>query len=151
VGLGARRAGVAATVGLGQPERAEPPAGHEVGEPAQLLLLRAEGVDRVGAEANRGRERDAERLADDAELFDRDAQGGEVAAATAPLLTEHDAEQAKVGHRRDRIQRQLAGRFPTVDVRREVTAGEVADHCPERLVLVGELDHAPTPPERSLG
>ena len=44
-----------------------------------LLLVGAEGQDRVDAEADAGLEGDADRLVDAAELLDRDAQRGEVA------------------------------------------------------------------------
>ena len=60
--------------GLGQAERRERPAGDEVGQPALLLLLGAEGEDRVDAEADAGLEGDADRLVDPAELLDRDAR-----------------------------------------------------------------------------
>ena len=79
-GLGPGGAGVAAAVGLGQPEGAERPAGDQVGQPALALLLGAEREDRVGAEAHAGRQRDAQRLVDPADLLDGDAQRGEVAA-----------------------------------------------------------------------
>ena len=61
--------------GLGQPERRERTARDEVGQEALLLLLAAVGEDRVDAEAHPGRQRDADRLVDAAELLDRDARG----------------------------------------------------------------------------
>ena len=65
-GRGAGAAGVAARIGLGQAEAAERPAGAQVGQPALALLLGAEPVDRVGAEADAGLERDGQRLVDPA-------------------------------------------------------------------------------------
>ena len=62
------------------PNAGQRPAGDEVGQPALLLLLGAEGQDRVDAQADAGLERDADRLVDAAELLDRHAQRGEVAA-----------------------------------------------------------------------
>ena len=84
-GPGARGAGVGAAVGLGQPEPAEGPAGDEIGQPLRLLIVVAELEDRVGAEADAGRQRDAHRLVDAAELLDRHAQRGEVATGAAVL------------------------------------------------------------------
>ena len=52
VRLGAGAAGVAARLGLGEPEPAQRPAGDEVGQPPLALLLGAELVDRVGAQAD---------------------------------------------------------------------------------------------------
>ena len=72
----ASRAGVR----LGEAEAGERAAGDEVGQPALLLRLGAVGEDRVDAEADAGRQRDADRLVDPPELLDRDAQAGEVAA-----------------------------------------------------------------------
>ena len=72
--LGAGGTGVGAGVGLGQAERRERAPGDEVGQPALLLLLGAVGEDRVDAQADAGRQRDADRLVDPAELLDGDAQ-----------------------------------------------------------------------------
>ena len=93
--------------GLGQPERAERATGDQVGQPALLLLVVAEPVDRVGAEADAGRQRDAHRLVDPAELLDRHAQRGEVAPAAAPLLGEDEAEQPEVAHRQHGVDREV--------------------------------------------
>ena len=103
---------------------------------------------------DRRRQRDAERLADRADLLDGDAQRREVAAAAAPLLGEHDAEQPELGHLLDRLERQLAGGLPLVDARGQLAPGEVAHDIAKRDVLVVEVDHRANLPrflERSLG
>ena len=112
-GRGAGAAGVAAGLGLGEAEAAERPAGAQVGQPRLLLLLGAEAVDRVGAEAHAGLEGDGHRLVDPGQLLDGDAQRGEVAAAAAVLLGERDAEQPEVAHRHARRRPGSGGRGPT--------------------------------------
>ena len=84
-GPGSGAAGVAAGVGFGQPEAAQRAPGAQVGQPALLLLGRAELVDRVGAEPDAGLQRDGQRLVGAGDLLDGHAQPGEVAAAAVRL------------------------------------------------------------------
>ncbi len=138
---GAGATGVAAGVGFGEAEGTEAAPGDEVGQPLGLLLGGAEGVDRVGAKPDAGRQGDAQALAHLPDLLDRDAQGGEVAAAATPLGLEDQPEQAEVGHLRHRVEGQHAGGFPRVDVGGELPSGEVAHDRAERIVFIAEVEH----------
>ena len=138
---GARPAGVGAGVGLGQPERAERATGAQVGQPALLLLGRAEGVDRVGAEADAGLQGDGDRLVDPGELLDRHAQPGEVTAATAHRLGEGDAEQPQLAHRQHGGDGELVGAIPLGGVRLDLGVGELTHQRAQRVVLVAQLRH----------
>ena len=77
------RARVGAGAGLGQAEAGQLLARDQVGQPGLLLLVGAEGQDRVDAEPDGGLERDAHRLVDAADLLDREAEAGEVAVLAA--------------------------------------------------------------------
>ena len=138
LGLRAGPAGVAAGVGLGQPEGPEGPAGAQIRQPALALGLGAELVDGIGAEADPGFEGDGERLVDPRDLLDGDAEPGEV-TARAVRLGERDAEQPEVAHGSYRLQRQLPGLFPPDDVRLQLLRGEVANDGPQRLVLLRHM------------
>ena len=135
----ARAAGIGAGVGLGQPECAEGAAGAEVGQPPLLLRGRAEPVDRVGAEADAGFERDRDRLVDPRQLLDGDAQAGEVAPAAADRLGERDAEQAQLPHRQHRVDRERVGAIPLLGVRLDLGSGEVTHQRAQRVVLAAQL------------
>ncbi len=76
--MGTRRAGVGSGVRLGEAERGERASGDEVGQPTVALLVAAEGEDRVDAEADCSGQRDPDGLVGAAELFDGEAEGGEV-------------------------------------------------------------------------
>ena len=95
--------------------------------------------DRIGAEADTGRERDAHRLVDPTELLDRDAQRGEVTVGTAVLLGEHDPEQAELAHLADDVDGEVVIDVPLCRVRRDLAFGELTHHGSEHLVLVGQL------------
>jgi hypothetical protein len=110
---GARRAGIGAAVGFGEPERAERPSGDEIRKPLVALVVRSEAEDRVRAEPDTGRQGDAHRLVDAAQLLDGDTQRREVAASAAPPLGEHDAEQTQITHRLDHVDREVARHGPT--------------------------------------
>ena len=120
--LGAGGTGVAAGIRLGEAEARERAAGDEVGQEALLLVLAAVGEDRVDAQADAGRQGDADRLVDPAELLDRDAEAGERAAVgglerAAELLGHDEAEQAEVAHRRHEVGREVVLAVPLGDVR----------------------------------
>ena len=115
---------VAAGLGLGQAEAAEGPSRAQVGQPLLALLLGAEDVDRVGAEADARLERDRHRLVDPAELLDGHAERGEVAAAAAVLLGEGQAEQAQLAHGQDGVDREGVVAVPGLGVRRDLAAAK---------------------------
>ena len=146
-GSRAGRTGVGAGLGLGEAEAGEGAAGDEVGQEALLLLLGAVGEDRVDAEADARRQRDADRLVDAAELLDGDAEAREVAGlARAAVLLRHDeAEQPEVAHLRHEVGREVGGGVPLGDVGRDLLLGEVADDHPEVLVVLAELEHRCSP------
>src|SRR5690606_11357540 len=100
-GPGAAR--VAARVRLGQAETGQGPAAGEFGQPALLLLLVAEAVDRHGAQRDPGLQGDRHTLVDLAQLLQRQAQGEVVAAHAAVLLREGQAEQTHLGHARHHL------------------------------------------------
>ena len=139
LGAGAGPAGVAAGVGLGQPEGAEGAAGAEVRQPALLLRRAAELVDRVGAEADACFQGDGDRLVDPCQLLDRDADAGEVAATPADGLGERDAEQAELAHLTHDLDRELVGAIPLRAVRLDLGGGEVAHEGAQRRVVVAQL------------
>ena len=144
--LGARGTRVAAGIRLGEPETRERAAGDQVGQEALLLGLAAVGEDRVDAQAHPGRQRDADRLVDPAELLDRDAQAGERAAVgglerPAELLGHDQAEQAEVAHRRHEVGGEVVLAVPLGDVRLDRLGGELADHLAEVLVVLAQLVH----------
>ena len=137
-GPGAGAAGVAAGVRLGQPEAAERPAGAQVGQPALLLLGRAELVDRVGAEPDAGLQRDRQRLVGAGDLLDGHAQPGQVTAA-AVRLGERDAEQPELAHRLHGLDGERVVAVPRLGVRFDLGLDELAHDGPQRLVLLGQL------------
>ncbi len=108
-----RRPGIAPPSGSVSPNAPRARPATRSGSQWSLLLVGAEPVDRVRAEADTCRQRDAHRLVDSAQFLDRDAQRGEVAVAAAPPLGEHDAEQTEIAHRPDHVDREVAVRGPT--------------------------------------
>ena len=75
LGPGAGGPGVGAGVRLGEPEGAQRPARHQVGEPLRLLLLGAEVEDGVGAQRHPGFQGDGQRRVDPGDLLDGDGTG----------------------------------------------------------------------------
>ena len=129
-----------------RPNAASARPGDEVGQQALLLLLAAVGEDRVDAQAHPGRQRDADRLVDPAELLDRDAQGGERAAVgvlerPTELVGHHQAEQAEVTQLRHQVGREVVVAVPLGDVRLDWPGRELADHLAEVLVVLAQLVH----------
>ena len=101
-----------------RPKPASARPGDEVGQEALLLGLAAVGEDRVDAQAHAGREGDADRLVDPAELLDRDAQAREGAAVgvlerAAELLGHDEAEQPELAHARHEVGREVVRHGPT--------------------------------------
>ena len=102
LGRGARAAGVAARLGFGQPERADDLATRHRDEVALLLLGCARHVERVAAQAHVGRDDDAQRTPDAADLLDRDGVRERVEPGAALLFGERDAEHAHLAELRRR-------------------------------------------------
>ena len=111
-----------------------------------LLLLGAVGEDRVDAQADAGRQRDAERLVDPAELLDGDAQAGEVAARAPPNssgTTRPNSPRSPIFGTRSTGK--WCSRSHCGDVRRDLGLGEVAHHLAEVLVVLAQLEHRSAP------
>ena len=62
----------------------------------------------------------------------------------AELLGRDQPEQAQVAHQPDQLDREAVLRVPLRGMRRHLVGGEVADHLPEVLVLLEQLEHGPT-------
>ncbi len=133
-------AGVATGVGLGETECTERATGDQVRQPALLLIVGAESEDRIRTETDAGGQRDAHRLVDSADLFDRDAERGEVAVATTPLGREHQAEQAEVAHRLHRLQRKDVLLVPVRGVRGDLAFGKVSDNLAEGFMFGRQVE-----------
>src|SRR5664280_2685336 len=141
-GPGPGGAGVTAAVGLGKPECAERATGDEVGQPAVLLFLVAELVDRVGAQADPCRQRDPHRLVDAADLLDSHAQRGEVAVTPTPPFGEDEPEQPEIAHRSRDFDGEVVVAVPLGGVRCDLRLGEVAHDIAEHLVVVAQFPTA---------
>ena len=135
--LGGRRgrAGVRAGAGLGQPERGEPLAGGEVGQPLLLLLLGPEQEDRHRPERGVRGDRDRHRRVDPRQLLDRDRVRERVAAAAAVLLGDRDAHQPELGHLGDELVREAVLAVELLGDRRDLLERERAHRVADQLVL----------------
>ncbi len=144
-GACARGAGVTSGVGLSETEGAERSAGDEVGQPSLLLIVGAEAEDRVGTETDTGGQGDAHRLVDSADLFDRDAERGEVAVTPAPLGGEDQAEQAEVAHRLHRFEGKHVILVPLGGVRGDLALCEISYDLAEGFVFRRQVEiHHPS-------
>jgi hypothetical protein len=137
---GLRVAGVAAGLGLGQPERAEPPPRAQVGQVLLLLLLGAEQVDRLGAQRRVRAHRDRNGRVDARELLDRQRVGERVAARAAVLLGERDPHEPELAQLGDDLVREALLAVELLGHRRDLVAGEVADGLLDEAVVVGEVE-----------
>ena len=145
-GAGAGGTGVGAGVRLGQAEASEGAAGDEVGQKAFLLLLAAVGEDRVDAQADPGRQGDADRLIDIAEFLDGDAQAREGAAvgvleAASELLRHDEAVEAEIAHFSDEVAGEVLVAIPLRDMGLDLSGGELLDDLAEVLVVLAQLEH----------
>ena len=101
-GPGAGAAGyVGAAARLGQAERGQPIARAQVGQPPVPLLVRAEHVQRHGAQADGGLQGDRHRGVDPAQFLQGQAEREGVPAHPAVFLGERQAEQAELSHAGD--------------------------------------------------
>ena len=134
------RPGVRTSIRLGQPEGAQCPAGAELGQPLVLLVFGAEGEDGIGAEPHAGLQGDGHRRVDPPELFDRDAERGEVRPRSPVLLGERQPEQPQLPHGQDRVDREDMVAVPLLGVRRDLPLGEVTDDLAEGLLFVAQVE-----------
>ena len=151
LGLGAPR--IRARLGFGEAEAGEGAPGREVGQPLLLLLGGAVAENRIDAQADARFQGDPHRLVNPTELFDGQAQVGELAsrARRSAVLLGHDqtedAELAQFGHELDR---EVGLLVPLGDLGRNLGLGEVPHQVTEFLVVLGQLEHgrslASTPP-----
>ena len=132
------RARVRAAVRLGQPERAQDLAGAQPRQPLALLLLRAEQVERHGAERDARLQGDGHRGVDAGQLLQGDAERQVVAAHAAVLLGEGQPEQAHAAHLAHDLVRELVPLVEVADLRGDDVVRELLDRAAEFLVLGGE-------------
>ena len=95
--------------------------------------------DRTDAEPHRSFQGDPERLVNFADLFDCDAQTGEV-PRPAVLFGTSKSEKAQISHEIDRFQRGLVGGVPALDMGCEVTSSEVSNRGPEVVVFLAKRE-----------
>ena len=134
-GLRPQAAGVAAGVGLGQPEGGQRRPRAELGQPALLLGLGAEAVDGGRPQTDGGLQGDGQGLVDPGDLLDGDAQRGQVAATAAVLLGEGQPEQPQLAHLLDGVDREGVVPVPGLGVRCDLGVGEVPHQRTQRLLL----------------
>ena len=124
--------------GLGEPEPGQGVARRRrSGSQRLLLLVGAEGQDRVDAEPDGGLEGDGHRLVDPADLLDRHAEAGEVAvlARAAVLLRRREPEQPELAHLVHDVDREVVRLVPLRSMRGDLGLGEVAHAVAEVLML----------------
>ncbi len=143
LGGGGHGRGVGADAGLGRAERRERRhIARERGEPALLLLGRADLDERAGEEAGRG-DQVADAGAAPVELLLHQAAGEHVLdASAADLLGQHERGEAELGRLVHDLDR--AVRVALVDVRRNRADLGARKLTCERLdftLLIGQLDH----------
>ena len=103
--------GVAAGLGLGQPECRQLASGTQVGEVALFLRIRAEQENRLGAERGVRAHRDRDGGVHPGQLFDGDRVLERCTAGATDVLGERDAHPAECGHLRHQA---VGERLPTV-------------------------------------
>ena len=135
-----RSAGVGARLRLGQPERREPAAAREVGQPLPPLLLGAEQVDRQRPERVVRGDRDRDRRVDPRQLLDRDRVRERVGAAAAVLLRDRHPHQPELGELGDELVREALLAVELLGDRRDLLEREPAHGIAEQLVLGGEVE-----------
>ena len=131
--------GIAAGVGLRQPERPERTAGTEVGQPPLLLLRAPELEDRIGPEADARFQGDGDRLVDSRQFLDGDTHRGEIAPTPSNRFGKRDPEQPELTHLANGVDGELVSAIPLRGVRLDLRVGELTNQRAQRVVLVGEL------------
>ena len=127
-------AGVAAGVGLGQPEAAEHLAGGHPRQPLLLLLLGAPAVDRVHRQRALHGHEAAQPRVDGLQLAAGDAVRRRGHPRAAVALEVH-AEQPELAERRPEVVGQRARVVPVGDVGRELGVGEGAHRVADVALL----------------
>ena len=135
----ARRTGVAAGLRFGEAESRQRAPGEEIRQEFFALRIVSEAEDRHGSQAHARLEGDGDRLVDAAQSFDREAQRQIVAALSAVLLREGQAEQPQLPHLGDDIHREGVRPVGLVGLRGDDRVGEVAHHGAEFEFLFGEF------------
>src|SRR5690606_35336573 len=125
---------------FGQAESGQRTPGHQVGQPALLLLVRAVGEDRRDADADGGLQSDAHGLVHPPDLLDRHTQPGQARFGSAVLLRSGEPEQAELTHRTNGIDGEGVLAVPSGGMRLDLSASEVADDAAELLVLSRQLE-----------
>ena len=122
------------------PKAAHPAAGGEVGQPARLLLVRAEEVDRHRPQRGVRRDRDRDRRVDARQLLDRERVADRVTARAAVLLGEGDPHEPQLRHLADELDGETALAVELLGDRRDALAGERADGVADQLVLGRQVE-----------
>ncbi len=136
-GGGAHAARVGAEVGLGEPEAADRLAGREGRDPAVLLLLRAEGVDRVHDQRALHRDEAAQPGVAALQLL-HDEAVGDVVEARQPVLVDRGAEQVELGHLRHELDGEARLAMALLDDRLDLVVDEGPHGVADELLLVVE-------------
>ena len=100
-----------------------------------FLCRRAELVDRRGAKANRGLERDADAGVGARDLLDGDAQRQKIATRASHVLGEGQPEKAKLPHLADDVVSELVIAVELLGRGRDHLSREVATRITDRLLL----------------
>ena len=129
-------AGVRAEVGLGEAEAADLLAGGEQREPVLLLLLGAEGVDRIHHQRALHRGERADAGVAPLELLHDQAVGDVVEPRAAVLLRQVGAEQAQLRHARNQLLGKLALDVRVADDGHEVLVHPGPDGVPDGALLL---------------
>ena len=137
LGPGSHRRGVAAGVGLGQPEAAERLSRRHPRQPLLLVRVGAPAVDRVHRQRALHGHEAAQPRVDRLELAAGHAVRRRGRPGAAVALQVH-AEQAELAELRAEVVGQGALVVPVGDVRGELLRGERAHGVPDRAVLVGQ-------------
>ncbi len=122
---------------LGQPETPDRlPGGHRR-QPALLLCLGAERVDRVHAERSLDRDHRAQ-AAVGAFEFLADQAVGDVVEAGAAIALQIGAEHAEFGHARDELPRKLLARVVRLDDWQRLALDELTDGGADGALVTGQ-------------
>ena len=105
-----------------------------------LLLLRAEQVDRLGAERRVRAQGDGHRGVDPGELLDDERVGQRVRARAAVLLRERDAHQPEVAELAHDLVGERLRAVQLLGDRRHLGRGEVAHRPAQQLVIIRQVE-----------
>src|SRR5690606_3835405 len=146
-GAGGEAAGVGAGARLGQREAADVLPGGEARQPGALLLLAAPGGDGLGDQPQGDGDDAAHRGVAAAQFLGHQAVGEVVAAGTAVLLVDGQAQEPQVAQLLDDAAVDLLGAVPGGGVRDDLALHEVPGQPADGALLLAELQvHAGSPP-----